>query len=107
VAVTENKAELEKNAMANCDPSRHLDSFNFVGSHLAQISKGSAFKRIKEVYGLEGESVREREEEHLEKNGNAEGKVLKNITDYTSAQELAKYVLCYNCCSCYILALLE
>lgn len=77
--------------MANCDPTRHLDSFQFVGSHLAQISKGSAFARIKEMYSLEGESVHEREEE-AKKNGALEGKVLKNITDYTSAKDLAKYV---------------
>lgn len=80
--------------MANCDPTRHLDSFNFVGSHLAQISKGNAFARIKEMYGLDGESVREREEEESKQNGsNVEGKVLKNIADYTSAKDLAKYVL--------------
>ena len=91
VAVKENRADLEAPAMANCDPSRHLDSFNFVGSHLAQISKGNAFARIKEIYGLDGESVREREEEHLKQNGHMEGKVLKNITDYTSAKDLAKY----------------
>lgn len=90
MAVKENKAELEKMAMANCDPTRHLDSFNFVGSHLAQISKGSAFARIKEMYGLEGESIREREDAHIEKNGNTEGKVLKSIADYTSAKDLAK-----------------
>jgi hypothetical protein len=69
-----------------------LDSFNFVGSHLAQISKGSAYSRIKEVYGLEGESVRDREEQSMKKNNNNEqsdGKVLKNITDYTSAKDLA------------------
>ena len=86
----ENKAELEKMAMANCDPMRHLDSFKFVGSHLAQMQKGTAFTRIKELYGLEGESINEREAEHLSKSGNLEGKVLKNITDYTSATELAK-----------------
>jgi len=89
VAVKENKAELEKMAMANCDPTRHLDSFNFVGSHLAQVSKGNAFTRIKEMYGLEGESVHEREEAQAEKTGKKEGKVLKDITDYKSAKELA------------------
>lgn len=91
----ENKAELEKMAMANCDPTRHLDSFSFVGSHLAQISKGGAFARIKEMYGLEGEAVHEREEAERarEQGSGGEAKVLKNIADYTSAEELAKYVL--------------
>ena len=76
--------------MANCDPARHLDSFNFVGSHLAQISKGTAFARIKELYGLEGESIQEREETYTKENGEVVGKVLKDIADYTSAEELAK-----------------